>query len=875
MGSTTAARRVVAGLAGLACGIALLGTWPVSAADDDWPSRHGGQTNPNASPDSAITTATVEHLRASWATVVEPNFRYEPIVAAGQAFVSCLADDPHPYRHCALGAEDGSLRWQVPAYVGTAASDGSTVFVTAAHHPAEFQALDAATGEVRWRVELDGSQIHMGPQLAGDLVLVTTMGPVLHALDAATGSVRWTLDVTERGVTPAVVGDDVYVPVVGGLAVVDRRTGSIRWVAQGARVTGSPLVHRGLVIVGSRSEFTAAYDADGCGTEACDPVWRSPHPTLYSPAAYDDLVFVVVERELVALDLATGAERWRTGRQTVMAAPVAVSGDLVFATSGVGTLVAYPATGCGERVCEPVWSARIDEIARPSSGPIVAGDAVYVTGSGALLRFSLPGDGPSVCPPGPPRNVRSRHDTVGTVVEWERPHDDGGAPVAMWHVTAPDGTEQLVRGAETQTSFDDTLSGAFTVRGENAAGLGPDQDASPAPCDRTGGPTATAPRGVRLHAGDGALLATWLPPVSDGGKRIDSYTVTLESDDGRRRTLQTRGERTWLHIGDLDGGVRYRATVSVDGSDSPASSWAQPAAGASLPDPAPGMARLSGADRIATAVAISAERFGDGEAAAAVLARADDFPDALTGTPLAAAVGGPLLLSHTGRLPAAVADELHRVLPPGGQVHLLGGPAALSDAVEHAISEAGFRTLRIAGRDRYETAVEVARDLGDPELALLAVGTDFPDALAAGAAAAHHSGMVLLTAGDEAHPATAGYLAQRDGSRVAVGGAAARAHPDAERVVGRTREETAVAVADRFFPGAQVAGLARRDDFADALVGAGHSAGLKGPIMLTPSGGLHAAPAAHRCGEPILQLWLYGGRAALDHAVTLDATTGC
>jgi outer membrane protein assembly factor BamB len=873
---TTGTRRVATLLAGVLVGVAALTAPPADAGDRDWPSRRGGQTNAGAVADSAITTATVSTLRASWAAVVEPSIWYEPVVVGEQAYVSCMVDDPRPYRHCAVGVADGTVRWRTPAREATAAVEGGTVFVAGSRHPATFQALDAGTGQVRWTTEPGGSQINMGPQPAGDLVLVTTDEPELNALDAATGAERWALEVSERGVTPAVVGDDVYV-ATGSLRVVDRRTGAARWTGRtpGPRLTGSPLVHGGLVIVGSRGDLTVAYDADGCGAEYCDPVWTAPYPTLYSPTAFGDLVVVVVERELVALDLASGALRWRTGPRTVEGgSPAAVAGDVAFATSSEGTLVAYAAGGCGEPVCAPLWSARIDEAGRPNSGPVVAGDAVYVTGTGALVRFSLPGDGPAVCPPGPPRNVRSRHESGLTVVEWDRPSDDGGAPVARWYVTAPDGSTSTPRGADTRTSFDGTKSGPFTVRGENARGMGPTQDEEPIPCDRGSGADGRAPRSVELHPGDGALLATWSPPL-DGGEGIDAYTVTLTSEGGQTRTLRTAGERTWLEVTGLEDGVGYRATVTADGPASSPSEWVRPTAGAVLPHPAAGVARLRGPDRIATAIAISQERFADGQAGGAVIARADDFPDALTGTPLAAARSGPLLLSHSGRLPDAVLAELQRVLPSGGTVHLLGGAAALGAEVEEAIAAAGLRTVRVAGADRYQTAVAVARELGDPDLALLAVGTDFPDALAAGAAAARHGGAVLLTAADRAHPATVEYLAGHAGQRHAIGGPAARAHPEAQPVTGRTREETAVAVAVRYFPDAQVAGLARRDDFADALVGASHSADLGGPVLLTPSDGLHRAPAAHRCDAPIVQTWLYGGRAALDHGVTLDVARGC
>jgi hypothetical protein len=283
--------------------------------------------------------------------------------------------------------------------------------------------------------------------------------------------------------------------------------------------------------------------------------------------------------------------------------------------------------------------------------------------------------------------------------------------------------------------------------------------------------------------------------------------------------------------------------------------------------------RLAGAGRIQTAIAISQAAFDDGEATGAVIARADDYPDALAGTSLAARAGGPVLLSATDGLPAEVAAELQRILPAEAEVHLLGGEAALAPAVVTAVEALGFTTVRVAGPSRYETAVAVAETLDDPVLLLLTTGLDAPDAVAAGAAAAAAGGAVLLTAGDAPHPATLAYLdGAGDGEHVAVGGPASRAHPDADPIVGPTRVETAIAVAEAFSAEAEVLGLARSDDFADALTGGAHVGPLGGAVLLTPTAALHPAVSTFVCdrSETLRRGFAYGGTAALS-ASTVEA----
>jgi hypothetical protein len=139
--------------------------------------------------------------------------------------------------------------------------------------------------------------------------------------------------------------------------------------------------------------------------------------------------------------------------------------------------------------------------------------------------------------------------------------------------------------------------------------------------------------------------------------------------------------------------------------------WVLSSGGSSSPTPS----RVSGVDRQSTAVAVSSAAFPGGSASAVVLARADDFADALAGGPLAAAKHAPLLLTSPGSLDAVTAAEIQRVLPKGGTVYLLGGPSALSDAVANAITAMGDVPTRVAGADRYSTAVAIAGVMGQPD----------------------------------------------------------------------------------------------------------------------------------------------------------------
>ncbi len=304
-----------------------------------------------------------------------------------------------------------------------------------------------------------------------------------------------------------------------------------------------------------------------------------------------------------------------------------------------------------------------------------------------------------------------------------------------------------------------------------------------------------------------------------------------------------------------------------------------PGSGCSTPPPPTrvlDVQRLAGADRVATGVAVSRSGFPAGDSArVVVLARSDQFADALAGVVLAVNQGGPLLVNPPAALDGRVLAEIDRVLPRGGRVVVLGGPAALGPEVVGALDDAGFAVGRVFGEDRYETAVSIAEQLVLPSPIILATGRDFPDALAAGAAAAASGGAVLLTDGATLPAATASYLEGRFGAAfVAVGGPAAAAVPEATPVVGADRYTTAVAVAQRFFGDPTAVGVASGANFPDALTGGPHIAALGGPMLLTRPDALPQPVRLYIAGEgAVTRAFVYGGSAAVTEAVVADLRT--
>jgi putative cell wall-binding protein len=285
--------------------------------------------------------------------------------------------------------------------------------------------------------------------------------------------------------------------------------------------------------------------------------------------------------------------------------------------------------------------------------------------------------------------------------------------------------------------------------------------------------------------------------------------------------------------------------------------------------------RLAGADRIETAIRISNAGFpGNGSASAAVLARSDNFADALAGTPLAVATRAPLLLTSATALDTRVRDELRRALPAGLTVFLMGGTSALSRAVEDQVRASGFVPKRIAGADRYETAVAAANEVpGGREKVFLATGRNFPDGIVAGALAYQQGAALLFTDDNTLPAATRNYLARGITTVFAFGDQAAAAYPTAIPIAGADRYETAAKAAETFAGGnnqpPQI-GVATGENFPDALAGGAlvtQQAG--GPILLTRRDSLPARVDRYIVNHafPARAVYVFGDEGVASRAV--------
>ena len=124
----------------------------------------------------------------------------------------------------------------------------------------------------------------------------------------------------------------------------------------------------------------------------------------------------------------------------------------------------------------------------------------------------------------------------------------------------------------------------------------------------------------------------------------------------------------------------------------------------------PGVFVVSGADHYETG-AMAARNIdlpGDmsGFGRTAIIASGEVFADALVAGPFAARGHHPVMLTPSDELHAEVATNLS--LLEIEHVVLMGGTAALSEAVEQSVKDLDIAVTRLAGATRYDTAVKAA-----------------------------------------------------------------------------------------------------------------------------------------------------------------------
>ena len=240
--------------------------------------------------------------------------------------------------------------------------------------------------------------------------------------------------------------------------------------------------------------------------------------------------------------------------------------------------------------------------------------------------------------------------------------------------------------------------------------------------------------------------------------------------------------------------------------------------------------RVAGANRIQTAVEVSKKYYESADTV--IIANYEKFADSLSASALSKALKAPILLVQKDQLDSVVAQEIKRL--GAKNVVVIGGNLSVDKAKD---SLAKYNVQTIAGSDRYETSAKIAQEIikrTGTKQAVIASGETFADALTVAPLANKHNMPILLVQQNNIPKATQEVLKQINkviivGGEKTISKEVANKLPNATRIAGANRYDTAKKIYEYGFKDRKEVNIANGTTAADSLV----IGSIDCPILLT------------------------------------------
>jgi outer membrane protein assembly factor BamB len=293
----------------------------------------------------------------------------------------------------AIDAGSGKLKWSYRATsddlgIGESSPAVANGVVYIGDLAGVFHAVDAATGKARWTYKT-GAEIKSSPVVTGNTVLIGSYDGHLYGLNAATGAFLWKAG-TDNYVhsTPAIWNGVAYFggcdEVFHGVRISDGT--KVLSLATQAYTAASPAIAAGVAYYGTFANEVVAVDiaAKRVKWRFLDPDRQFP---FYSSAALSvsgnggTMVLGGRDKNVRALDMGTGKQRWSfTTRARVESSP-AIAGTRVIVGSSDGKLYVLDLAS-GKKLWEFDAAAPFTASPAVADGRVIIGD-----GDGRLYAF--------------------------------------------------------------------------------------------------------------------------------------------------------------------------------------------------------------------------------------------------------------------------------------------------------------------------------------------------------------------------------------------------------------------------------------------------------------------------------------------------------
>ncbi|HEX4952707.1 MAG TPA: PQQ-binding-like beta-propeller repeat protein [Thermoanaerobaculia bacterium] len=348
-----------------------------------------------------------------WQTRLQGQIWATPAVRDGIAYVGTTGGVMN-----AVQVSDGQLAWTFtagrPLFGEALATEDALYFVC--DNGILFK-LDRATGKERWRYELGDGQVPrvlphpavfewdwQGPKpvMAEGVVFVGSGDGSFHAVDAATGERRWRFATGGKVRNGAVIDDSrvIFGSKDHFVYALDRKTGKELWKHETeAPIDGAPLVWGGKVLIGNRGGGLYALSA-----ETGERLWRTFFWGSWvesTPVVAGGVLYIGSSdlRRVSALDPADGRVLWRTDVYGWTFGTPAIVGDRMFAGAAGGSpyFIRHVAgfAALERQTGRILWRWPMPEVPGAhewgiTGSPVISGDTVVVaTLEGGLMGFPV------------------------------------------------------------------------------------------------------------------------------------------------------------------------------------------------------------------------------------------------------------------------------------------------------------------------------------------------------------------------------------------------------------------------------------------------------------------------------------------------------
>ena len=277
--------------------------------------------------------------------------------------------------------------------------------------------------------------------------------------------------------------------------------------------------------------------------------------------------------------------------------------------------------------------------------------------------------------------------------------------------------------------------------------------------------------------------------------------------------------------------------------------------------------RVAGKSRINTAVEVSKKYYN--KADTVIVANYEKFADSLSASALSKALKAPILLVKKDQLASVVAQEIKRL--GAKNVIVIGGKLSV-DKAKNSLSQYNVQT--IAGSNRYETSAKIAQEvikLTGTKKAVVASGENFADALTVAPLANKNNMPILLVQQNNIPKATQEVLKQMDevlvvGGELTISKEVANKLPNATRIAGANRYDTAKKIYEHGFKDSKEVNIANGTTAADSLV----IGSIDCPILLVESNEIPEATKEAFKESKFEKVNVFGGEISIGESVVKE-----